>query len=161
MDVKSIFLHGDLQEYIYMEQPLRYIHNDSNLVCDLKKSLYGLNRVPWVCYDKMDRILLDIDFSTYHFDPNIYTKKVGDHIIILILYVDDLTFTSSDPKILTHVKSSFKKKFEMIDLGHMHYLLHPQVLQSNEGVSLPYSKYAFDLFLYIHMEDCKPTPSFF
>ena len=42
MDVKSAFLHGDLHEEIYMEQPPGFIHNDSSLVCCLKKSLYGL-----------------------------------------------------------------------------------------------------------------------
>jgi hypothetical protein len=44
MDVKSTFLHGDLQEEIYMEQPPGYVQNDSSLVCHLKKSLYGLKQ---------------------------------------------------------------------------------------------------------------------
>jgi hypothetical protein len=42
MDVKSAFLHEDLQEEIYMEKPLGYVQNDSSLVCRLKRSLYGL-----------------------------------------------------------------------------------------------------------------------
>jgi hypothetical protein len=46
MDVKSVFLHGDLQEEIYMEQPPSYVQNDSSLVCHLKKSLYGLKQAP-------------------------------------------------------------------------------------------------------------------
>jgi hypothetical protein len=37
MDVKSAFLHGDLQEEIYMEQPSNYVQNDSSLVFRLKK----------------------------------------------------------------------------------------------------------------------------
>jgi hypothetical protein len=40
MDVKNAFLHGDLLEEIYMDQPQGFIHN-SYLVCRLKKSLYG------------------------------------------------------------------------------------------------------------------------
>ena len=44
MDVKSPFLHGDLKEEIYMEQPPGYVQNDSSLVCRLKKSLYGLKQ---------------------------------------------------------------------------------------------------------------------
>jgi hypothetical protein len=43
MDVKSAFLHGDLQEEIYMQQPLGFVQEGSTpLVCQLKKSLYGL-----------------------------------------------------------------------------------------------------------------------
>jgi hypothetical protein len=46
MDVKSAFLHRDLQEEIYMEQPHGYVQNYSSLVCCLKKSLYGLKQAP-------------------------------------------------------------------------------------------------------------------
>jgi len=41
MDVKNAFLHGDLFEEIYMEQPHGFIQ-DSSLVCRLKKYLYDL-----------------------------------------------------------------------------------------------------------------------
>jgi hypothetical protein len=122
MDVKSTFLHGDLQEEIYMEQPLGYVQNDSSLVCHLKKSLYGLKQVPRAWYVKMDNFVLDTGFSRCHFDPNVYTKKVGSHLVILFLYVYDLIPTGSDPKILNHVKSILKKKFEITDLGFLHYL---------------------------------------
>ena len=114
MDVKSAFLHGHLHEEIYMEQPPRYVQNNSSLVF-LKKSLYGLKQAPRAWYAKMDSLLLDTDFSKCHSDPNVYTKKVGNHVITLVLYVDGLILTGSDNNLLIHVKSSFKKKFEMID----------------------------------------------
>ena len=63
MDVKSAFLHGDLHEEIYMEQPPGFIQNDSSLVCHLRKSLYGLKQAPRAWYAKMDRFLLDNGFS--------------------------------------------------------------------------------------------------
>jgi hypothetical protein len=53
MDVKNDFLHGDLSEEIYMEQPSGFIQN-SSLVCKLKKSLYGLKQTPRASYEKMD-----------------------------------------------------------------------------------------------------------
>jgi hypothetical protein len=53
---------------------------------------------------------------------------MGGYLIILVLYVDDLTLIGSDPKFLTHVKSNLKKKFEMIDLGHFNYFLGLQTL---------------------------------
>eukprot|EP00253_Pinus_taeda_P027865 PITA_27865 len=113
MDVKSAFMHGDLHEEVYMEQPIGFIQTDSNLVCRLKKSLYGLKQAPRAC----------------------------------------------DPNLINHVKSSLKKKFEMTDLGYLHYFLSLQVLQSKEGISLSQSKYACDLLHHFHMEDCNPAPS--
>ena len=53
MDVKSTFLHGDLHEAIYIEQPPGFIHNDSSLVFCLKKSLYGLKQTPHAWDAKM------------------------------------------------------------------------------------------------------------
>lgn len=98
----------------------------------------------------MDSILRDVSFSKCHFDPN--NKKLGDHLIILVLYANDLILTGSGPKLLTHVKSSLKKKFEITDLQHLYYFLGLQVLQSKEGISLSQSKYACDLLCCFHME---------
>eukprot|EP00253_Pinus_taeda_P031244 PITA_31244 len=153
MDVKSTFLHGDLHEEIYMEQPIGFIQTDSSLVCRLKKSLYGLKQAPRAWYAKMDSFLLESGFSRCHSDNTVYSKKVGNSLIILVLYVDDLILTGSDPNLINHVKSSLKQKFEMTDLGHLHYFLGLQVLQSKEGISLSQSKYACDILRHFHMED--------
>jgi hypothetical protein len=107
----------------------------------------------------MDNFLIDTGFSRFHYDPNVYTKKVGSHLIILVLYVDDLILIGSDSKILNHVKTNLKKKFEMTNLGFLHYFLGLQVLQTNEGIFLSQSKYACDLLRLFHMDDCKPAPS--
>ena len=133
-----------------MEQPPGYVQDNSSLICLLKKSLYGLKQAPRAWYAKMDSFLLDTGFSRFHSDPNVYTKKVGNHLIILVLYVDDLILIGSAPKLITHVKSSIKQNFEMSDLGH---------LKTKEGIFLSQYKYACDLLRCFHMEDCKPVPS--
>eukprot|EP00253_Pinus_taeda_P029809 PITA_29809 len=135
MDVKSAFLHRDLPKEIDMEQRPGFIQTDSSLVWRLKKSLYGLKQAPQAWYAKMDSFLLYTGFSRCHSNNTVYTKKVGKSLIILVLYVDDLILTGSDPNLINHVKSSLKKKFEMTDLGHMHYFLSLQVLQSKEEAS--------------------------
>eukprot|EP00253_Pinus_taeda_P004779 PITA_04779 len=87
----------------------------------------------------MDSFLLEFGFSRCHSDNTVYTKKEGKSLIILVLYVDDLILTGSDPNLINHVKYSLKKKFEMTDLGHLHYFLGLQVLQSKEGIFLSQS----------------------
>jgi hypothetical protein len=79
-----------------MEQPPSFVQNDSSLVFHLKQSLYGIKQDPQVQYDKMDRFFLDTNFYQCHFDPNVYNKKVGNHLILLVLYVDDLILIVSD-----------------------------------------------------------------
>eukprot|EP00253_Pinus_taeda_P006979 PITA_06979 len=87
----------------------------------------------------MDSFLLESRFSRCHSNHTVYTKKEGKSLIILVLYVDDLILTGSDPNLINHVKSSLKKKFEMTNLGHLHYFLGLQVLQSKEGIFLSQS----------------------
>eukprot|EP00253_Pinus_taeda_P023565 PITA_23565 len=159
MDVKSTFLRGDLHEQIYMEQPTGFIQTESSLVCHLKKSLYGLKQAPRAWYAKMDSFLLETRFSSCHSDNTIYTKKVGKSLIIRVLYVDDIILTGSDPNLTNHVKSSLKKKFEMTYLGHLHYFLGLQVLQSKEGISLSQSNAeASPLLVGFTNSDCTGDP---
>eukprot|EP00253_Pinus_taeda_P031202 PITA_31202 len=76
MDVKFTFLHGDLHEEIYMEQPSGFIEADPSLVFWLKKSLYGLKQAPRAWYAKMESFILDIGFLRCHSNNTVYTKKV-------------------------------------------------------------------------------------
>jgi len=53
MDVNNVFLHGDLHEEMYMEQPPSYVNQTHpDLVCRLKKTLYGLKQAPRAWSDK-------------------------------------------------------------------------------------------------------------
>ena len=107
----------------------------------------------------MGTFIISTRFSRCHSDPNVYTKKLGSHLIIIVLYVDDLILTGSDPKLLNHVKTSLKKTFEMVDLGYLHYFIGLQVLQTKEEIFISQSKYACDLLHCFHMEDSKLAPS--
>ena len=92
MDVKSAFLHGDIKENIYMQQPKYFLSNPS-LVCMLNKSLYGLKQAPGAWYAKIDGFLLPLSFVQCKYDPNIYLKLIHGYLMIIVLYVDDLPIT--------------------------------------------------------------------
>jgi hypothetical protein len=65
MDVKSAFLHGDLQEELYMQQPSGFVQNGLvPLVCKLKKSLYGLKQAPHAWYEKIHNFFISCGFTS-------------------------------------------------------------------------------------------------
>ena len=135
MDVKCAFLHGDMQEEIYMEQPLGFIQ-DSSLVCKLKKYLYGLKQAPRAWYEKMDSFLLSLGFSHCLSDSNVYILRKDNELLILVLYVDDLILTGSSTILIDKVKFDLQQQFDMADLGLLHYFLGLQVTQSTYGIGL-------------------------
>jgi Reverse transcriptase (RNA-dependent DNA polymerase) len=92
LDVKTTFLHGDLEEQIYMQQPEGYrISGKENHVCLLKKSLYGLKQSPKQWYMRFDAFMKSIGFSRSQYDNCLYFKKLADgNYMYLLLYVDDM-----------------------------------------------------------------------
>ena len=61
MDVKSVFIHGDMKEYIYIQHTKFFVTNPS-LLCRLKKTLYGLKQAPRAWYAKIDGFLLSLKY---------------------------------------------------------------------------------------------------
>jgi hypothetical protein len=159
MDVKNDFLHNDISEEIYMEQPHGFIHN-SSLVCRLKKSLYGLKQTPRAWYEKMDSYLLSHDFVRCKSDCNVYMLRTTDSLMILVLYVDDLLITGSSASTIVVVKDILHDRFSMTDMGPLHFFLGLEISQDDSGIKLSPAKYARYLLDRFHMTDCKfaPTP---
>jgi len=70
LDVKTAFLHGDLEEEIYMTQPTGYkTAGKEELICKLKKSLYGLKQSPRQWYKRFDSFIRKKKYTRSHFDP--------------------------------------------------------------------------------------------
>ena len=77
-----------------MAQPEGFVdEHQPHKVCHLIKSLYGLKQAHGAWYIKIDDHLLQYGFTRSPSDTNLYIKKVGTEIVILVLYVDDLVIT--------------------------------------------------------------------
>lgn len=126
MDVKTAFLNGVIEEEVYIEQPEGFvIHGKESNLCKLKKALYGLKQAPCAWYERIDRYLTGLGFCKNSADPNLYFKVFNGEMLILVLYVDDLFVTREDH--LIHRCKELTSKFEMKDLGLMHFLLGLEV----------------------------------
>jgi hypothetical protein len=112
MDIKNVFLHGDLKE-VYMEQPLGYVDQTHlNLVCRLKKVLYGLKQAPKVWFYKIGQYLVTSGFQTSNADFSLYVKKTNHGIVFIVIYVDDLIIRgNSDANIFDSNKLLKQKNF--------------------------------------------------
>jgi hypothetical protein len=129
LDVKSAFPNGDLKEEVYLVQPEGFFKKgQENIVCRLRKALYGLKHAPISWYVKIDSFFYQKGFVKSKSDPNLYIKKDEDGNVSLIsLYVDDLIITGSAHKLIDEIKSQLSQEFEMKDLGELHYCLGLEV----------------------------------
>ncbi|KAL0403199.1 UNVERIFIED_CONTAM: Retrovirus-related Pol polyprotein from transposon TNT 1-94 [Sesamum radiatum] len=78
MDVKTTFLHSDLEEHIYMKQPDGFTQpGHEHLVCKLKKSLYGLKQSPRHWYKRFDSYMLQISYKRSLLSQEFEMKDLG------------------------------------------------------------------------------------
>ncbi|KAL0308973.1 UNVERIFIED_CONTAM: Retrovirus-related Pol polyprotein from transposon TNT 1-94, partial [Sesamum radiatum] len=123
MDVKTAFLHGDLDEQIYMCQPSGFINKEKpNHVCLLKKSLYGLKQSPRQWNKKFDLFMKSLKFKRSAYDPCLYFKYESE-ILCSWFYVDDMLIASPSLTLIENLQKNLCKTFEMKDLGNAKRIL--------------------------------------
>lgn len=98
LDVKTAFLHGDLEEVIHMTQPEMFeVAANVPMVCKLKRSIYGLKQAPRQWYRKFDDFMLRNNFKRSEYDWCVYHKKLtNNRYIYMLIYVDDMLLASHD-----------------------------------------------------------------
>jgi hypothetical protein len=143
MDVKSAFLNGVLQEQVYVEQPPGFVLKEhENKVLHLVKALYGLRQAPRAWYAKLDSSLIELGFQRSNFEHAVYFRGSGDHRLVVGVYVDDLVIAGGNSNDIDKFKQQMKSKFQMSDLGLLHYYLGLEVTQSEAGITVCQSAYA-------------------
>ncbi|RVW78786.1 Retrovirus-related Pol polyprotein from transposon TNT 1-94 [Vitis vinifera] len=111
LDIKNAFLHGDLAEEVYMEQPPGFVaQGESGLVCSTA------------------------DHSVFY-----HHNSLGQ-CIYLVVYVDDIVITGSDQDGIQKLKQHLFTHFQTKDLGKLKYFLGIEIAQSSSGVVLSQRK---------------------
>lgn len=94
LDVKSAFLHGDLEEDVFVEQPKGFeVEEESSKVFKLKKALYGLKQAPRAWYSRIEGYFVREGFGKCYCEHTLFVKKEGSDVLIVSVYVDDLIYT--------------------------------------------------------------------
>jgi len=105
LDVKNAFLHGDLQEEVYMEIPPGFSkYYTTGKVCRLKKSLYGLKQSPRAWFDRFRRVLCGMGYKQCNGDHTVFYRHFGRQIVVLAVYVDDIIITGDNEEEIKQLK---------------------------------------------------------
>eukprot|EP00253_Pinus_taeda_P021000 PITA_21000 len=160
LDVKTNFLHGDLNEEIYMEQLEGFVRGRSRrLVCKLRKSLYGLRQSPRQWYKKFDSFMVSQNFVRSEYDHCVYFKIFNGIFIILALYVDDMLIASNNMEEINRLKAQLSRTFDMKDLGAAKHILGMEIHRDrkNGKLWLSQQKYVEKVLENFSMNNVKPV----
>lgn len=163
MDVVTAFLNGTLKEEVYMEQPDYYKEPEKeHLVCKLKRSLYGLKQAPRCWNTTFTDSMLALGFIQSTADPCLFVRR-SPSLLIIAVYVDDLVLVAEETDQLKRVKLELERKFEMKDMGRLHYILGIRVKQNEveNQILLDQRQYILNLLSKYGMANANPvsTPS--
>nr|GEU54918.1 retrovirus-related Pol polyprotein from transposon TNT 1-94 [Tanacetum cinerariifolium] len=131
LDVKNAFLHGDLEEEVYMEKPPGFVaQGEFGRVCKLKKkSLYGLKQSPRAWFRKFSNAVIEFGLRKRVYDHFVFYSSSNACFILLVVYVDDIVIKSSDKARIKKLKSFIGTCFQTKDLmslkrvvGKLNYL---------------------------------------
>jgi hypothetical protein len=138
LDVETNFLHGDLEEEIYMKHPQGYeVKGKENLICKLKKNLYGLNQDPRQWYLKFDRFMTEQGYNRFHYDHYVFFKRLENgSYIIFILYVYGMLVAGSNMKDKNVIKKKLDNSFFMKDLGAAKNILGMRITRNKTNHKL-------------------------
>ncbi|GJT26670.1 retrovirus-related pol polyprotein from transposon TNT 1-94 [Tanacetum coccineum] len=158
MDDKTSFLNGKLKEEVYVCQPEGFVDPDHpTYVYRLKKALYGLKQSPHAWYDTLSQFLLDNKFSKGAVDSTLFTQKIGKHILLVQIYIDDIIFASTDPKACDIFSNEMSSKFQMSMMGQISFFLGLQVFQNPGGIFINRLKFALEILMKFGMDSCDPV----
>ena len=161
MDVKTTFLHGELEETIYMVQPEGFTqHGHEHLVYKLKKSLYGFKQSLRQWYKRSDSYMIRIGYKRCEYDCCVYVKSLDDgSSIFMLLYVDDMLIATKSMSEVNKLKILLSKEFDMKDLGATKKILGMEIHKERALRRLwsSQSGYVRKVLERFNMENAKPV----
>jgi hypothetical protein len=144
LDVKNAFLHGDLQEEVYMEIPPGFGTSQTHRkVLKLRKSLCELKQSPRAWFDRFRRAMCGMGYTQCNGDHTVLYRHSDRRITILAVYVDDIIITGDDIVEMAQLKHKLSNEFEVKDLGQLRYFLGIEIARSNKGIVLSQRKHVF------------------
>lgn len=157
LDVNNAFLHGELDEEVFMQLPPGFSTPNDKRVCKLQKSLYGLKQASRQWFNKFSTTLISYGFTQSKSDYSLFIKSDAHCFIALLVYVDDIVIASNSPSDVTSLKSWLDAQFKLKDLGSLKFFLGLEVARTTKGISLCQRKYALEILDDMGLLAAKPA----
>jgi len=161
IDIDNAFLHGDLQEHVYMAQPPSFVSSaHPQHVFKLNKAIYGLKQAPRSWFQKLHHTFTHMGFQSSKSDSSLFIKFWDGNVLLILVYVDDILITGNSSNVIQKFISALQTIFPLKDLGILHYFLGVHVSSLPDGsLFLSQEKYATDLLLQNDMLHAKSQPT--
>jgi histone deacetylase 1/2 len=160
LDVQNAFLHGVLEEEVYMRQPPGFIDPSCpQHLCRLEKALYGLKQAPRAWHARLGSVLRTHGFVPSTADTSLFLFQRFQLTMYLLVYVDDIIVISSSESATARLVTVLGADFAVKDLGKLYYFLGLEVTHCDAGLTLTQQKYSMDLLRRSGMLKCKTAPT--
>jgi hypothetical protein len=116
LDVSNAFLHGNLREKVYSQQPTGIADPARpNDICLLSRSLYGLCQAPRAWFDRFVAHVTSLEFVQSRADTSLLVYNKNRAAAYLLLYVDDMILSASTTTLLRQVVQRLHDAFAIKD----------------------------------------------
>ncbi|KAE8735959.1 C2H2-like zinc finger protein [Hibiscus syriacus] len=116
--------------------------NCTNMVCKLRKSIYGLKQASRQWFYVFSSVVLKLGFQQSHVEHSLFTKGFNDTFVALLVYVDDIVIADADLQLLYETQNLLKQYFKLKELVPLHYFLGFEVAHNASGISISQRKNA-------------------
>lgn len=160
IDVKTAFIHGNLEEEIFIRQPEGYEQGNKQQVCKLKKAIYGLKQASLAWNKCFCNFLKEFNLYPLKSDTCIFMNKVpsigseGYPILIVAIYVDDGLILSNNDNLMTKCIDHIKSRFE-IKISKPDNFVGVQIRMINGTLKINQEQYIKDIISKYELNEAK------
>jgi len=161
MDVKTAYLYGKLDEVIYARLPPGALSEQGGEVVRVLKAIYGLKQAGRIWYRTLSQLFMDKGLTRLNTDECIFTLRRGKEVVIIMVYVDDLTIISSCDSLRDEVKSFLNSRFLMKDLGPTQRLLGIEFAGTTASgtITIHQREYTHTILARFGLQTVRPEPT--
>jgi hypothetical protein len=153
VDIGNAFLHGVLDETIYMHYPRGYKGKEGTILL-LLKSIYGLKQASRVWGKKLAEVLLALGFTPLKSDTCVFVNQQKSFWITV--HVDDLLMATADEQARSNLIRGLSKIFKVKDLGVVSTYLGAHVNWGKDQCKIDQRVYIDKMVMRFSMEEAKP-----